>query len=63
MNIIVDILLVTTKYFDETMSLYNIGCTARHVSGSVTNNNPVFELVFNNEDDGKHAVDILKDNS
>ena len=22
-----------TKYFDETMSLYNIGCTARHVSG------------------------------
>ena len=45
------------------MSLYNIGCTARHVSGSVTNNNPVFELSFNNEDDCKQAEDILKDNS
>ena len=50
--------LVTT-YFEETMSLYHIGCIASSIKGNVAKNDIIYELTFNNEEAAIKAQTII----
>ena len=50
--------LVTT-YFEETMSLYNIGHVANRVIADVGNDFILYKLTFIEEDEAKKAEEII----
>lgn len=51
---------LVTDFFDQTMSLYHIGCTATEIKGNIKSHNPVFELAFNNDKEANIAQEALR---